>query len=251
MDRAALRRLQRDKGDTAGIWIATPHPGHVDGHYHDSVVNTLLYDAHNGQRIVKWGCVCTMETSPRIASARNDMVEEFLKTNLAIPPEWLLFIDSDMRWSADDFELFASTLENEPDIKILGGLCFGGGRGSKAFPTLYILTDAKDTTLDRAEDYPDNEIVKVSATGAAFVAIHRDVLLDMKQAYGEVDGKKNTMIWFRDGTSDGKEYGEDIWFCLTAMGAGYDTFVHTGVKIGHMKRFDLNEAHYQENRTDG
>ena len=108
MDRAALRRLQRDKGDTAGIWIATPHPGHVDGHYHDSVVNTLLYDAHNGQRIVKWGCVCTMETSPRIASARNDMVEEVYDRMLEI-----------MKWPElmDEFEITMTVpIEADGDI---------------------------------------------------------------------------------------------------------------------------------------
>ena len=248
MDRATLRRLQREKGDHHGFWIATPHPGMVDGQYNDSVVNTLLYDAHNGQRIVKWGAVCTMETSPRIAAARNDMVQGFLDTDLALPPEWLLFIDSDMKWSAEEFEALASTLEQNPEIKILGGLCFGGGRSARTFPTLYVLVQKDPMVLDRIEDYPDNELVKVSATGAAFVAIHRDVLLDMKEKYGTVNGKPNPMIWFRDGTSDGTEYGEDIWFCLHAAAAGYETYVHTGIKIGHMKRFDLNEAYYMENR---
>jgi len=252
MDRASRRRLERERGDLQGFMLAYLHPGHVDGQFCDSMVNTLLWDANNGQRISKWGGVIAMETSPRIAAARNDVCWQFLdyrervKDRGGPAPEWLVFIDSDMKWTAADFEKLAEVCEDGNEHRIVGGLCFAGGRSSAVFPTLYVLEDVETMRMEKAVDYPDDTLVKVSATGAAFLAIHISVIETMKVQYATVNGKKNPMIWFRDGTADGKEFGEDIWFCMAANGAGFPTYVHTGIKIGHMKRFDLNEQYWRD-----
>ena len=233
--------------------VATIHPGQVDGQYADSLTRTLLWDANNGMRITRWGGVIAMETSPRIAAARNDVVRQFrgFRETKPVPPEWLLWIDSDMVWTPEDFEKAMGIVEENDDIKILGGLCFGGGRSARAFPTLYVVEGEPGNYYSTVpKRYPEDELVEVSATGSAWVLIHHTVFDELYDRLKEVNGKKNTMIWYRDGTQEGQEFGEDIWFCLAAGGAGFPTYVHTGIEIGHMKRFNLNADYYKEKVRD-
>lgn len=253
MKREEIRRLKREKGDTHGAYIAYIHPGEVDGVFCDSLAHTLLKDAQSKGRFTKWGGVIGMETSPRIAAARNDQVREFFRQRerSAIPAEWLIFIDSDMQWTPEDMDKLFEILEaDDEDVRIVGGLCFAGGRSSAAYPTLYVLVDKEEMVLDKVVDYPKNKLITVSATGCAFLAIHHTVLETMFEQYKEVNGQVNMMPWFRDGTQNGREYGEDIWFCLAANGAGFKTYVHTGIKIGHRKSFILDEEYYDAKRSD-
>ena len=236
----------REKGDTHGVCIAFMHPGDVDGNFCNSLILTLLEDSRGKGRITKFGCVLGMESSPRIAAGRNSLVEQFLdyRSKVQVPPEWLIFIDADMVWEPEMFDRFFSFLEKHDKVKVLGGLCFAGGRSAEMYPTLYQLVSKDPVRIRKLLEYPSNRLVKVNATGAAFLAIHHSVLEDMKGKFGVINGKKNPMIWFRDGTSDGHEIGEDIFFCLQAQGAGHDVYVHTGFKVGHIKRYNLNEEYY-------
>lgn len=218
------------------VVIAYIHPGQVSGRFCESLVNTLFHDARTDRRIA--GQIA-MQSSPRIAEARSQVVDRFAEHFPGVG--WLLMIDADMSWEPDavDRLLHAADRKLRP---IVGGLCFAqDGKGVK--PTLYRLTN--DTLdMEPIRDYPRGELVQVDATGAAFMLIHRSVFAGMKEAYGKRgDGSVNPYPWFVEGstTKSGWALGEDIAFCLRAKTLGIPIHVDCGTRIGHEKTVILTE----------
>jgi hypothetical protein len=138
---------------------------------------------------------------------------------------------------------------NERIRPIVGGLCFGGGRVGVPFPTLYTLTSPKDNNgklTKVVSDYPKDALCKVDATGAACLLIHRSILLDMGKQYSTMpDGFDNPHPWFAESVHQGHEYGEDWTFCMRLKQMKVPLYVHTGVKLGHIKTQNYDEQHYE------
>lgn len=219
------------------VAVAYAHPGEVDGSFHESMLRLIMADHTRAKpRILGGGGTIGMASGPRIAAARNEMVQRFL--SMPTEPEWLLMVDSDMVFapSALDKLLEAADPKTAP---IIGGLCFGGGRSGKVFPTLYRLrqtTGPNDSPIEIIEDYPADTVCKVDATGAAFLLMHRDALVKIGEAF------KGEQPWFCESTVyKGVTFGEDWAFCMRAKSLGYDIFVHTGVRIGHVKPHILDQ----------
>ena len=88
----------------------------------------------------------------------------------------------------------------------------------------------------RVGQYPENSLVKVAGTGAAFLLIHRGALEKIR------DRKFNaTFPYFQETEMHGQPVGEDVTFCLRALAAGLPVHVNTGIKIGHHKSTLLTE----------
>jgi len=115
---------------------------------------------------------------------------------------------------------------------VVGGLCFTENPGGPPLPTLYELTRDGDgqPAFARHETWPDDGLVRVTATGAACLLIHRDAL----EAVGKQAGD-GAAPWFREWVVGSSLIGEDLTFCLRCGVAGIPVHVHTGVRAGHMK----------------
>lgn len=219
-------------------WIC---PGDVTNAFAGSLMDTMLGDPA-GRVTAR----VSLQSSPRIAQARNDMVAAFLESN----QDWLLMIDADMAWKYEDFDRLCKAADPERR-PIIGGLCFGGGRagvGGKLniFPTLYNISDTENGQIisDPVMEYPRNKVMRVGATGAAFLMVHKKVFVDIgKVFYG------HPFPWFMESVIRNKPIGEDITFCIRATSLEFPVFVHTGVKIGHEKRFYLTEELYDDHRA--
>lgn len=227
-------------GGAENIMVAWICPGDVTNSFASSIVDTVMADP---RRRIQGRL--SLQSSPRIVQARTELVDAFLHTG----HEWLFMVDADMAWQYEDFDRLARAADKERR-PIIGGLCFGGGRANErfnVFPTLYNISKDEDGNLtsDYITDYPKNKIVEVSATGAAFLLVHRRVLIHMLNTYGV---NRNPFPWFDEIKVTGKPLGEDITFCVRATSIGYKIFVHTGVKIGHEKRYLLTEELYDDNR---
>jgi GT2 family glycosyltransferase len=223
----------------AGLFIAYVHPGTVDGNFHESLLQTLAADHRRGKdsRIYERGGHIGMQSGPRIAAARNDVVRHFLKFSA----EWLLMIDSDMAWNPEQIDKLMDVADAK-ERPLLGGLCFGGGRSGIMFPTIYRLRQPgpNETPVQVVKDYPPDSLVACDATGAAFLLMHRSLLLKMQETWGETNSP-----WFIEGSEyKGMAFGEDWAFCMRAKALGYQLYVHTGVKIGHTKAQVLDEPAY-------
>lgn len=233
-----------------GIVIGYCTPGEVDARFCDSIAGSLMYDRSHGCRI--WGTTM-LETGPRITEARSQIVDAFIHAAAVCVdgkhPDWLLMVDSDMVWQPDaPFRLAESA--KRVGAKIIGGLCIGGGHAGM-FPTLYQLTRLPNGELSPSKltDWPEGDVVKVDATGAAFLMVHREVYLKMAQDHMMLpDGTPEPHPWFIEGRRKGNQYGEDIGFCMRAKASGFDIYVDTSVEIGHMKRFEMTSKMWRDSR---
>ena len=221
-------------------------PGEVRQEFHDSVVSTLLYHSANGRKLVRE--TISIQSGPRIAEARCQVVRNFLKSKA----EWLWMVDADMVFEAGCLDELLAVAD--PDTApIVGGLCFAGRGGFNIWPTLYTLSADEHGRIRTAvvEDYPVNEVILVAATGAAFLLVHRSVLMKMGEAFGTMpNGLPNPYPWFVEASNGGVPYGEEISFCIKARALEIPIFVDTGCKIGHMKHTTLTEEQYLAQQTD-
>ena len=225
-------------------WI---YPGDVSGLFMQSVTNYILEDATRGKdaRIGHGrGATIGLMSGPRIAHARNELVDTFLKDTKS---EWLLMVDSDMVFTPKDIDTLFEVAD-PTDVPIVGGLCFGATVGGNMFPTLYIFRNPEDTEdgqpVQKVWDYPDYGLCEVDGTGAAFLLMHRDTLVRIGKEFA------GPAPWFIEGSAyKGMVFGEDMAFCARAKSLEIPIHVHTGAKIGHVKPQIMDEHAYKAMRA--
>lgn len=216
-------------------WV---HPGTVTNPFMDSVLRTVAYDRGNGGRIAGWNGV---QCSANISAGRNALVQWFLDS----PADWLMMVDTDMVWMPDAIhQLLAVASVDQP---IVGGLCFGLEPDTgKVFPTLYDIREDADGEPEflRYDEYPDNTLMPVMGTGAAFLLLHRKALERIRD-----EGYSAAYPWFQERELGGKRVGEDLTLCMRAAGIGIPVVVHTGVQVGHIKTTAVGAAAHAAQRA--
>lgn len=224
------------------ITVGYCSPGSVSTRFSDSLIDLMMSDSRVSSRI-------SVVSGPRIAAARNDICSTFLAEKSK--PEWLLMLDSDMSFDTDIVERMLQA-SHEKLRPVVGGLCFGGGRVGVPFPTLYQMIDpgkSKGKVTKVLEAYPKDALCKVDATGAACLFIHRELLIQMKDKFGLMpDGHENPHPWFAESIYKGHEYGEDWTFCMRLKQMKVPLYVHTGIKLGHVKTQLYDEEFYLRSR---
>jgi hypothetical protein len=217
-------------------------------------------DGTGGCQHVLSGGRIKLQSGPRVAEGRSQIVEEVLTKLKGC--DWALFVDADMDFEADALcQLLGHAYDGnadadpfQPTWPVIGGLCFAGGY-DRMYPTLYEgkKHSSGQVVPEPIADYPRDELVQVMATGAAFMAVHVKVLMHMTKAWPEgfgtdPHGQHNPHPWFVEGQNYGVQFGEDIAFCMRVNALGYPVAVHTGVKVGHVKKLILTEAVYDDYR---
>lgn len=217
------------------------HDGRPSYVFTRSYVATMLGDATIGRRCIvrKGGAELALQAgADGIAAGRNSLVRDFLATD----GEWLWMIDSDMGWYPQaPYDLVDAA---DPSARpVVGGLCFAlrreghtdlGAVRTTIVPTLYRYVEHPDEVgfLPVAE-YPEERLVKVSATGAAFLMIHRSALERVREAAGE-----NWFTHVIHPTGDHgqpREFSEDLSFCVRLAQLGIPVHVDTRVHTTHDK----------------
>lgn len=231
------------------VVIGYVHPSEVNAVFSRCLINMLMED-RKGDMII--GGVIDVSSGPRIASARNQVVRRFMSMGVRdessgewITPEWLLMLDADMTFDVD----LARRLLDFADAKerpILGGLCFGGGKSGVVFPTLYLTNKPEPNrqVVETVWNYPKDALCQVDATGAACLLIHRSVFEKMATKYAE------PYPWFAESAHGQMEFGEDWTFCVRAAMCDFPVFVHTGIKVGHMKEMLIDEQMFEQYRDE-
>lgn len=180
---------------------------------------------------------------PASVNSLSERRNEAVRTLLDSSSQWLLFVDSDMGFGSDAVTRLLAAAD-PTERPVMGGLCFGlqqrdpdgmGGYVMKPFPTLF---DFDGSSFNIRWDYQRDTVTRVDATGAAFLAIHRDVL-----------AKFDDGTWFDRARLGDELLGEDISFCARAGEMGVPIHVHTGVHTSHFKSLWLTEAHYLSARV--
>ena len=223
----------------AGVGKGRPAPAHaVVGYIHPGTVRSefctsLLATAMEGQTHVD--NVLALESGPNISTARNVVVREFLDNQRA---PWLLMVDTDMVFSATALDRLIAAAD-PADRPVVGGLCFSLVKG-ETHPTMYELTETGGRpAFVQYTQWPEDGLLQVSATGAAFLLMHRTALEAVERLTKDVSAP-----WFRE-TPVGAPLalmGEDMTFCLRLAAAEIPVYVHTGVQVGHMKPVMLGKV---------
>ena len=185
--------------------------------------------------------ILRVQSGPQMPEGRNLLVEQFLDTD----GDWLMMIDTDMIFDHTIVEQLLETAD-EHMAPVVGGLCFGINKEFGQFPTMYQNVDGLPVVM---LDVPDQRIVSVDATGAAFVLTHRTVF--------ENNRREGKHIWFHrqwvppTTNHPGGILGEDISWHWWLRSRGVPIFVDTEVDIGHIKPTIVSKATYARMKTDG
>lgn len=163
--------------------------------------------------------------------------------------DWLLFIDDDMAWQPDQIQKLIETRDTH-DLDIVGGLCFR--RTEPHQPTLYMRQNPTTGPYNFLEDWPENEIVEVDATGMAFVLVHKRVF------EGIVAYNENRPGWTMPSIEERRArpgnppnffrwegwLGEDLRFCQEAKEAGFRVWVDTGIEVKHLSEVAIGKRDF-------
>ena len=174
-----------------------------------------------------------------IDKARNNIVHSFLDQEVKTDRLWM--VDDDMIWDPDSVGRLY-----ERDLDVVAALTWTNAvppcptiwQDEREVDGTYFYTPAAFETLQWMIDHDhnfvsndpvvlppsDNDLVKVDATGGAFIMIKRRVLEAIEPPWfeGDVNG-----------------FGEDFYFCRKARAAGFKVFVDRSVIVSHQPRFVL------------
>lgn len=174
--------------------------------------------------------VIAVGSGPNISTARNMVCRQFLEQDAV---HWLFMCDTDMWFPAGTVDRLIAAAD-PVQRPVVGGLCFSQNTdngGGEPYPTMYELAERDgDLCFVRYKRWPEDACVRVSATGAACLLMHRDALLAVDKRAADPAAP-----WFRESQTRTALMGEDLTFCLRLGAAGIPVHVHTGVKAGHMK----------------
>ena len=244
MGQARRSREAERKTDTYSngkVVVGYCHPTEVSAFFHESLLGMVMYDVNHEQRIVNGGGRIERYSSANITNSRNGIARSFLDNTDAA---FLLLLDADMVFKPDLADsLVAMAMQHSAPI--VGGLCFGVDEGN-LFATLYqMVQDEGDEFphMVRYNAWPEDDMFEVTATGAACLLIHREVLEAMREKYPE------PYPWFQETVLGTGPMGEDVTFCVRARLLGYPVFVHTGIHVGHAKTQVLTNDMYLKQRA--
>lgn len=221
------------------VAVAYLHPGDVSHSFMQSVLGWVAFDAAHSRRMV--GFIIEECGASRVVDGRNSAVRRFLTTDA----EWLVFIDADMGFDPPAVEELVQLAD--PDGRpIVGGLCFGqkrqgsgpaNSRVTVPVPTIYRWVDTDTQAgFEPVYDYPRDTMVRCDATGGAFFAVHRKVLVELARRFPE------PRPWFDETIYAGQVFSEDLTFFRRCTEAGFDVHVHTGIKTSHYKSVYYEES---------
>lgn len=201
-------------------------PGQVEHEFCQSLLEMSIYDLMTSRHLAG---VFGVRSGALLASARNSVAQQFLDADAA---DWLLFIDSDMTFERDALEHLFQHADPET-CPIIGGLCYGLDFVEGPFPVVYNLVDTPDGPMTHRPSHlvQHTGLLKVDATGSAFLMIHKSVLLAIQER-----GFSKAYPWFQETElGGGHPVGEDIAFCLRARTLGFPIVVNLDLRIGHKK----------------
>jgi hypothetical protein len=164
--------------------------------------------------IMKGGCA-------DLAGTRNKLARVFLSGEA----EWLLTVDTDMVWEPEDWARLRDSALEQSALFVSGTYMVANDPPA---PCAVVFLDEGFYSLKITED--TDEMYRVSAVGAGFSLIHRDVFLKSADA-------GNDHEWYEHGrrAPNGQTLPEDYAFCSRVGEAGIPIYLNTKVRIGHIK----------------
>ncbi len=236
------------------LFVATPmYGGQCHGSYTKAVADLMTV-------CTKYGIDARLFfifNESLITRARNYLADEFLRSDM----DYLLFIDSDIHFNAQDVLVLMHYAINNPDMEII---CGPYPKKTIAWEKIKAAVDKgfadKDPNVldefvgdyvfnptDDIKSFRVDEPVQVKEGGTGFMLVKRSAFAKMDDAYPELmykpdhvrtknfDGSREIMAYF-DTVIDPKSkryLSEDYMFCQWARNAGAQVWMLPWIKLKH------------------
>lgn len=210
-----------------------------------SFMSSLARLLRQDTRLIGQDLTNLRSSSGGIAAGRNHLTRLFLDETDA---EWMWMVDADMGFKPDTLDRLleaesAALVPPHVPRPIVGALCFSwrpeepdgmGGYRCRPVPTLFGW-DGKGFKV--AGSYPHNAMVRVAATGAACLLVHRSAMELIREKHGDD-------WWTPVRYPDGDFLSEDLSFCYRAGELDLPIHVDTSIKTTHAKTIWVSEEHW-------
>lgn len=215
---------RRSSDDLRTFALGNINPGEVRAEYMQSVISVIQkpVDEGHGTRFVE---LLSKVHGPYLDVGRNYIVEKFL----AGTAEVLLFVDSDMEFTADQVhEIVAKVSPAQP---VVGGLYVNwfANHGVKPVALVWDIDSTPPLMVPIDNPSDGDGLVEVGCVGTGFMAIHRSLLDQMTTLFDA------PCPWFAEVAYAGSQMGEDVTFCQRAVALGHPVYVDTDLRIHHHK----------------
>lgn len=194
--------------------------GVMIGYVHPEMVHARFMESAHTEALRSDAILVGRESEPYVDQARNFLVDDFLASSR----EWFLSVDTDIILPS----YVVSRLLQRGE-KLISALIYVNAK--PVFPQIYRkIADfgfGGFGTYLVHEDFEPGELVKADATGAGCLLIHRDVF--------ETIPSRKPFRWFQHEQRGEDLFGEDVVFCERAKDAGFQLYIDTSVKAGHIK----------------
>ena len=211
------------------VVVGYVHPGTVRAEFMASMLGLVRRGSPPVDQVIEIG------SGPNVSGARNLMTRMFLAEQSA---PWLFMVDTDMVFAPDALDRLVASAD-PAERPIVGALCYSqDGATGDPQPVMYELVERDgQPSFARYGSWPEDACVRVAATGAACLLMHRDALERVRSFGGDLAAP-----WFRESMIGTELVGEDLTFCLRAGAAGIPVHVNTGVEFGHVKHVTLGKV---------
>lgn len=236
------------------LFVATPmYGGQCHGSYTKAVADLMTV-------CTKYGVDARLFfifNESLITRARNYLADEFLRSDM----DYLMFIDSDIHFEAQDILVMMHYAINNPDMEVLCGpypkktiswekikMAVDKGFADKNPNVLEeFVGDYVFNPTDDIGSFRIDEPVQVKEGGTGFMLVKRSAFSKMDEAYPELmykpdhvrtknfDGSREIMAYF-DTVIDPKSkryLSEDYMFCQWARNAGAQVWMLPWIKLKH------------------
>jgi len=209
-----------------------------DGKINAQLVIDLIHIAR--QRPERFDAFVQVSNSGLIARSRNILVKNYLAQTDA---PWLLMMDADERLTVPNFDKLIDTAHDK-ERPVVSALVFAAFFNDddhlRPVPTIY--NEIEGRGLVPLDDYPEDSVIKIDASGTGCLLIHRSVLLKLQEETTVHQGKD--WAWFVDGAINGQWFGEDLLFSKRLASLGIPLHCNTGAILAHKKDFWLDNRHH-------
>jgi GT2 family glycosyltransferase len=163
----------------------------------------------------------TFSAGPRLADARNRVAAQFLGRGRE---PWLWMLDTDIVFGPGLLLRLARTADRYARPLVTGLYFTTTAGGLPLVPMIYDRDPETRPEFTPCAGWEPGAVITAGGCGAGCLLIHRRVL----DAAGPAPFTEIT-------ADDGRQYGEDLSFCLRAAAAGFTVCADTAARAGHVK----------------
>jgi hypothetical protein len=194
------------------IAVGYQHPGWV----HEGFMRSMMRLHDERAELIEW--TIGMRSGSLLGPGRSEILRTFLGTEAT----HLLYVDTDMIFTPEDVGGLLARAE-----ALVGGLYLGQRTDGSRFATAQTFSSEGFAPLHpEAVQAAAGGLVAVDGMGMGFTLVRRDVAEALADAYPHP---------FEETWISGFHTDPDVAFCARALSRGFQPYVDTAVRLGHIK----------------